>query len=230
MKTGYVLGDSLANFANEEYDYLFFSPPCLEDAENISPQFKGGVGYSLFLTSIVEKAHPKNGTFTVAFTGARRKDSRIISKSFYLEWVAQGLGYYLRDRKIVKKSNSYNAYSAQFLDVLTFQKHKTKGIYNLRKNKSYSTYGMDVWGPFNKEALVDGEVVGQPIEIASFCIENFTNPGQVVFDPFAGLGTTCEAARRLGREFLGYELREKIWQYGVDKYPLIKNGLGDFIG
>ena len=31
-------------------------------------------------------------------------------------------------------------------------------------------------------------------------------PGDIVLDPFAGSGTTCVAARRLGRRFVGIDL------------------------
>ena len=32
-----------------------------------------------------------------------------------------------------------------------------------------------------------------------------TNPGDLVVDPFCGSGTTCLAARQLGRHFIGFE-------------------------
>ena len=34
------------------------------------------------------------------------------------------------------------------------------------------------------------------------------------FDPFCGSGTTCVAARQLGRHFLGFEIDEKHLQNG----------------
>src|SRR5919108_4487317 len=38
--------------------------------------------------------------------------------------------------------------------------------------------------------------------LVEFCVNEFTQPGQVVFDPFAGYGTTLIIAEELGR--LGY--------------------------
>ncbi|MEX1265185.1 MAG: site-specific DNA-methyltransferase [Actinomycetota bacterium] len=47
-----------------------------------------------------------------------------------------------------------------------------------------------------------------PIELPSFFIRLMTQPGQVVFDPFAGTCTTALAAEQLGRRWLMTELDE----------------------
>ena len=45
-----------------------------------------------------------------------------------------------------------------------------------------------------------------PLEIPSFFIRLLTSPGQMVFDPFGGTGTTAVAAEKLGRRWLVTEL------------------------
>lgn len=45
-------------------------------------------------------------------------------------------------------------------------------------------------------------------KIAEFFIESFCPPGGLVLDPFAGSGTTLAVAQRLGRRYIGFDIRE----------------------
>jgi len=46
-----------------------------------------------------------------------------------------------------------------------------------------------------------------PRELPNWFIKLFSNPGDLVLDPFAGSGTTLLSARELGRDFCGIELK-----------------------
>lgn len=46
----------------------------------------------------------------------------------------------------------------------------------------------------------------KPLELMRQLISDFTDPGDLVLDPFTGSGTTGVACRQLGRRFLGWEL------------------------
>ena len=46
----------------------------------------------------------------------------------------------------------------------------------------------------------------KPVEALTPLIEAFTQPGDLVLDPFCGSGSTLDAARRLGRDWTGIEL------------------------
>ena len=45
-----------------------------------------------------------------------------------------------------------------------------------------------------------------PVELPRRCIEMLTYKDDVVFDPFSGMGTTCLAAKRLERNYIGFEM------------------------
>lgn len=58
-------------------------------------------------------------------------------------------------------------------------------------------------------AKPNGHPTAKPIELTNFFVEMFTNPGDIVLDPFAGSGTTLLSARTLGRKAVGFETSEK---------------------
>lgn len=48
------------------------------------------------------------------------------------------------------------------------------------------------------------------------CVRLWSNPGETVLSPFAGIGSEVYTARRLGRFGLGCELKPSYWQTAVD--------------
>ena len=49
----------------------------------------------------------------------------------------------------------------------------------------------------------------KPLDLMEWLIKLVTREGQIVLDPFAGTGTTLEAAKECGREFVGIEKQSK---------------------
>lgn len=52
-----------------------------------------------------------------------------------------------------------------------------------------------------------------PISLPKKCIELFTHRGELVLDPFVGIGTTLIAARDLERNAVGFDLNQKYIDY-----------------
>lgn len=48
------------------------------------------------------------------------------------------------------------------------------------------------------------------------CVRLWSNPGELVFSPFAGIGSEVHTAVRLGRRGLGIELKPSYWRTAVD--------------
>ena len=52
----------------------------------------------------------------------------------------------------------------------------------------------------------------KPVALMKWCIEMFSSPGDTIFDPFMGSGTTGVAAVRLNRSFIGIEKEPKYFE------------------
>jgi DNA modification methylase len=53
------------------------------------------------------------------------------------------------------------------------------------------------------------------LEVARRPIKLYTNPGELVLDPFAGIGTVPYVAAEQGRRFVGFELKESYHELAV---------------
>jgi site-specific DNA-methyltransferase (adenine-specific) len=58
------------------------------------------------------------------------------------------------------------------------------------------------------ELLKDGaeHPTQKPVELMRWCLSKYSNEGDTILDPFAGSGTTCVAAKILGRKYIGIEI------------------------
>ena len=52
----------------------------------------------------------------------------------------------------------------------------------------------------------------KPLKVLKHLIQLATNPGDIVFDPFMGVGSTGVAALELDREFIGVELEQLYFE------------------
>ena len=61
-----------------------------------------------------------------------------------------------------------------------------------------------------------------PLELPTWFIKLFTRPNDLVLDPFSGAGTTCVAAKQLGRNYVGIDISEDFCRKArerLDKIP-----------
>lgn len=65
----------------------------------------------------------------------------------------------------------------------------------------------------------------KPIELMEKLIRDFTDPGDLILDPFAGSGTTGVAAIRLGRRFIGWERDPKYHAIAVKRLTAAREQL-----
>jgi len=65
---------------------------------------------------------------------------------------------------------------------------------------------LSVWEIQAESARKVGHPAPFPMALAERVIQLYSYQGDVVLDPFAGSGTTCAAAKKLGRAYVGYEI------------------------
>lgn len=79
------------------------------------------------------------------------------------------------------------------------------------------------------------------LEVIQRCIELWTNPNDIVFDPFGGIGSTPYVALTLGRRAISSELKESYFQqmkgnveealnHGTMDCPVGQMSIEDFLG
>jgi site-specific DNA-methyltransferase (adenine-specific) len=56
-----------------------------------------------------------------------------------------------------------------------------------------------------------------PASLPEWFVKLFTQPGDIVLDPFIGSGTTAVAALELGRKFVGIEINEEYCRLAVER-------------
>ena len=57
----------------------------------------------------------------------------------------------------------------------------------------------------------------KPVELMKILIENSSNPGEIVLDPFMGIGSTGVACKELGRDFIGIEIDKKYYDIAKER-------------
>ena len=62
----------------------------------------------------------------------------------------------------------------------------------------------------------------KPVELFAFFINNHTEEGDLVLDPFLGSGTTAVAAKKLGRHFLGFEISPEYCKIAEERIALVE--------
>jgi len=97
--------------------------------------------------------------------------------------------------------------------ILMFSKgefsRKPAGKKSTISKEQFLQYTKSVWDFPAESARRVGHPAPFPVELPFRCIQLYTFAGDVVLDPFCGVGTTCVAAMQAGRRFVGYDTNEE---------------------
>lgn len=99
-----------------------------------------------------------------------------------------------------------------------------------RVSHTHETFPVDVWQNYASPVWMDirqsdtlqkksaraekdeRHICPLQLEVIQRCIELWTNPGDIVLDPFAGIGSSPYVAVTMGRRGIGFELKESYYQ------------------
>lgn len=99
------------------------------------------------------------------------------------------------------------------------------GRYGKTKFNSHGKNPGDVWGDikqltYKSKELMDRELLNtiqKPEKLIRRLVLASSNPGDLVLDPFSGVGTTAVVCKQTGRRFVGFEKNEKYLQIAIDR-------------
>jgi len=126
-----------------------------------------------------------------------------------------GVGFHFVKSLIWMKDNKImsHSYMSQFEYILFFRKGAFKKINNCGTSDIIQVDNIKIKDPTGGN-LHDTE---KPVKLLEILIGNSTNEGELVFDPFMGIGSAGIASKKLERDFIGCELDEKYFNIAKDR-------------
>jgi hypothetical protein len=199
------------------YDYVILSPSDFGQLyyknSIVMPDQAGIVSYKSFMSELVALLKPVSGYVSCIVTD-RKHDGKIISRQnmFVDEFLKQG--WSIHTRKIWAHSLKTNLYRLNFSEVITFCK-PIRG-----RNTPTSEFRPDVWLIDVPKDHEDKEVSHHgilPERLLTNLLLTYSKPSDVVLDPFCGSGTTLAVAKHLGRNYLGCEIDDMMYNLALER-------------
>jgi adenine-specific DNA-methyltransferase len=209
----FILGNCvqiMSEFPDNAVDFILTDPPYLVDFRDRSGRSIAGDKTSEWLQPACDAMFRvlKKDSLMVSFYGWNRVDT------FVSAWKQAGfriVGHFVFAKTYASKS-AYVGYRHECAYILA------KGRPRLPENPLPDVQGWQYSG--NRYHPTE-----KPVSSLQPLIESFTHPRAIVLDPFAGSGSTCVAALRAGRRYIGIELLPQYHDVGVQRLAALRRAL-----
>lgn len=135
----------------------------------------------------------------------------------------------VNDRNMQEMLNVCTQNKFKLVNILTWKKNNctpnrwymknTEFIIMFRKGKARNINNLG-----SKTCLEVDNIIGnkthpteKPIDLLTILIENSSNIGDTILEPFMGSGSTGIACKKIGRNFIGIEKDQKYFEIAVDR-------------
>jgi len=65
----------------------------------------------------------------------------------------------------------------------------------------------------------------KPTELMLWCVEKYSKPNDLILDPYCGSGTTCVAAKVLGRRYIGIDISPEYCEIARQRLEAVETGV-----
>ena len=143
---------------------------------------------------------------------------------FRVGYIMQDLGFWILNDIIWNKTNpipmTNNVWLSDIEYCLWF------GSSNTQLNDGYEFKSKWYTSAINKKDKDKfSHPTIKPLELVKRHLQHTTQKGDIVLDCFSGSGTTCVAAKELGRQFIGIEIDPKYHEISMDRLNgMLANG------
>lgn len=123
---------------------------------------------------------------------------------FYWDWFGNDIRIFsaCKDRARPRAGRTYC-----WEPIIMKWKPGRRPIYPYGRKKPLDFFVSD-WAAHLANKLAGQHPCPRPVDLLEALIENYTTKNALILDPMCGSGSTCVAAKRLGRKYLGIEMSE----------------------
>lgn len=182
----------------------------------------------------------KLGTEYTSYKELKKDIETIISKKFYLEYEYEILERSLTDDLLKPQVEKWRGWKlgnlAPYWEPIAwlfkpYNNLKTLtdcvltnnvGAININELKTNGKEPKNIFKFDFKDEEGKYHEAQKPLELMEYIIKGFTQENQMVLDPFVGSGTTAVAAKRLGRNFIGFDINEEYVQIANQRLDKVR--------